>query len=298
MAGSAGRLLVVATPIGNLADLSARAREALERADVIAAEDTRHTGALLHAAGIATAMISLHEHNEVQRTPALLARLAAGETVALVSDAGTPLISDPGFELVRRAVAAGIEVQRHSRALGDDDGTRGVGRCRPSASASRASCRRASASGAADSQPLHRRRARWCSSRHRTASPRHSGTSRASLALTRAAVLARELTKVHETIYRGTLAELAARAGSEENFTRGEITLVVHGAEPKSSADRRIIAAPECRAARRGAAAGAGCRDRRAAEWCHARRRPMRSRCARAGRSPGNPEAGDRPRRI
>src|SRR6266446_9376865 len=105
-----GRLLVVATPIGNLADLSARAREALLGAEVIAAEDTRHTRVLLTAIGIAKPLVSLHEHNESQRTPELLARLAAGQTIALVSDAGTPLLSDPGLELVQRAAHAGFEV--------------------------------------------------------------------------------------------------------------------------------------------------------------------------------------------
>ncbi|HEX8782428.1 MAG TPA: 16S rRNA (cytidine(1402)-2'-O)-methyltransferase, partial [Steroidobacteraceae bacterium] len=105
-----GRLQVIATPIGNLADLSERAREALAQADVIAAEDTRHTGALLTALGLATPLLSLHEHNESRRVPGLLARLAQGERVALVSDAGTPLLSDPGYELVRAAIAAGFEV--------------------------------------------------------------------------------------------------------------------------------------------------------------------------------------------
>src|SRR5256885_4654929 len=105
-----GRLQVIATPIGNLADLSARAREALLSADAIAAEDTRHTRVLLSALGIAKPLVSLHEHNESQRTPQLLARLAAGETIALVSDAGTPLLSDPGLELVQRAARAGFEV--------------------------------------------------------------------------------------------------------------------------------------------------------------------------------------------
>src|SRR5919109_2008715 len=106
-----GRLEVVATPIGNLGDLSARAREALASADVIAAEDTRHTLALLRAVGVSRPLVSLHEHNESQRVPELLARLEAGETVALVSDAGTPLISDPGLELVRRAAHEGFDVR-------------------------------------------------------------------------------------------------------------------------------------------------------------------------------------------
>ena len=103
MANSRGRLDVVATPIGNLSDLSPRAHEVLANADVIAAEDTRHTGTLLKAIGISKPLVSLHAHNESSRVPELLARLAAGEAVALVSDAGTPLLSDPGYELVREA---------------------------------------------------------------------------------------------------------------------------------------------------------------------------------------------------
>ena len=107
----AGRLDVVATPIGNLSDLGARAREALAAADLIAAEDTRHTLALLSFIGISKPLLSLHSHNEARRVPEVLARLAAGAVVALVSDAGTPLLSDPGFDLVREAVAAGFEVR-------------------------------------------------------------------------------------------------------------------------------------------------------------------------------------------
>src|ERR1700757_4937266 len=106
-----GRLQVVATPIGNLGDLSERARQALVSADLIAAEDTRHTLVLLQAIGISKPMVSLHAYNEGQRVPDLLARLNAGEVIALVSDAGTPLLSDPGFELVSAAATAGIEVR-------------------------------------------------------------------------------------------------------------------------------------------------------------------------------------------
>lgn len=107
----AGRILVVATPIGNLADLSARAREAFERADLIACEDTRYTGQLLHHLGIKKPLVSLHEHNERQRLPRLLADLADGKTIALASDAGTPLLSDPGFVLVREAAAQGAAIE-------------------------------------------------------------------------------------------------------------------------------------------------------------------------------------------
>jgi len=108
--GVNGRLQVIATPIGNLADLSERARTSLAQADLIAAEDTRHTGALLKSLGLSKPLISLHEHNEPQRTAALLARLTRGESVALVSDAGMPLLSDPGFALVKQAVRAGVAV--------------------------------------------------------------------------------------------------------------------------------------------------------------------------------------------
>ena len=106
-----GRLRVVATPIGNMGDVSARARRALESADTIVAEDTRHTLALLAALGISRPLISLHAHNETQRVPSILARLNAGETIALVSDAGTPLLSDPGYELVHTAAEAGVPIE-------------------------------------------------------------------------------------------------------------------------------------------------------------------------------------------
>jgi len=106
-----GRLTVVATPIGNLDDLSDRARQALERAELIACEDTRHSGKLLAHLGLKRKLISLHEHNERARLPGLLDRLAAGDEIALISDAGTPLLSDPGFLLVREAAARGLRVE-------------------------------------------------------------------------------------------------------------------------------------------------------------------------------------------
>src|SRR6187549_1058922 len=107
----AGTLYVVATPIGNLEDVTFRALRTLREVAVIAAEDTRRTGNLLRHYEIGTPILSLHEHNERDRTPALIGRLQAGDAVALVSDAGTPLISDPGFLLVREAIAAGIRVE-------------------------------------------------------------------------------------------------------------------------------------------------------------------------------------------
>ena len=107
----AGTLFVVATPIGNLEDITFRAVRVLREASVVAAEDTRRTGLLLRHFGISVPLISLHEHNEGQRAELLVSRLTRGESVALVSDAGTPAVSDPGAKLVAAAVAAGIRVE-------------------------------------------------------------------------------------------------------------------------------------------------------------------------------------------
>jgi 16S rRNA (cytidine1402-2'-O)-methyltransferase len=234
VASAKGRLQVIATPIGNLADLSPRAREALAQADVIAAEDTRHTAALLAAAGIATPLLSLHEHNETARAPALLQRLAAGHTVALVSDAGTPLISDPGYELVRAASQAGfaVSVLPGASAITAALAVAGLPTDRfcfegflPARAPER---RRALAALAHESRTLV-----FFEAPHRIVAALEDLAH--ELGGTREAVVARELTKAHETIYRGTLAALASRAAQEENFARGEITLVVHGAAAQDS---------------------------------------------------------------
>lgn len=105
-----GTLYVVATPIGNLDDISGRAVETLRQVDLIAAEDTRHTGRLLSHFGIKTPGFALHEHNEDERSEALIARLLGGESIALVSDAGTPLLSDPGYRLLSLAHRSGVTV--------------------------------------------------------------------------------------------------------------------------------------------------------------------------------------------
>jgi 16S rRNA (cytidine1402-2'-O)-methyltransferase len=236
-----GRLQVVATPIGNLADLSERAREALAAADVIAAEDTRHTAALLQASGLAKPMISLHEHNESRRIPALLARLAAGERVVLVSDAGTPLLSDPGYELVRGAVAAGFEVSTipGPSAITAALAVAGLPTdrfCFEGFLPARARERRAALAELAH-EP---RTLVFFEAPHRIAAALADMV--ATLGPEREAVVARELTKAHETVYRGTLRELAARAAGEANFARGEITLVVHGAAAGcAGVDERLL---------------------------------------------------------
>src|SRR6185437_12901620 len=108
--GGAGRLLVCATPIGNLGDVTLRVLDALGEADAIACEDTRHTRVLLERYSLTAPLVSLHEHNEGPRSVELLARIVAGETIALVSDAGMPLISDPGFVLVRACLQEGVAV--------------------------------------------------------------------------------------------------------------------------------------------------------------------------------------------
>jgi 16S rRNA (cytidine1402-2'-O)-methyltransferase len=241
VATDTGRLQVIATPIGNLADLSERAREALAQADVIAAEDTRHTGALLTALGLATPLLSLHEHNESRRVPGLLARLAQGERVALVSDAGTPLLSDPGYELVRAAIAAGFEV---SAIPGPSAITAALAIaglptdrfCFEGFLPARERERRA----ALEALAHERRTLVFFEAPHRIVAA--LADIAAVLGPERAAVVARELTKAHETVYRGTLSELAARAATEANFARGEITLVVHGAPAAAAGvDERLL---------------------------------------------------------
>lgn len=233
MAKARGRLQVVATPIGNLSDVSTRVRQALEGASIIAAEDTRHTGALLQALGIARPLLSLHGHNETQRVPEILARLSAGETIALVSDAGTPLLSDPGYELVRAATEAGIDVEAvpGPSAITAALAVAGlpVSRfCFEGFLPARERERRAHLSGLVD-EP---RTLVFFEAPHRIAAT--LADLAAELGSDRRAVVARELTKAHETVYRGTLADLAQRAAKEDNFQRGEITLVVAGADPAS----------------------------------------------------------------
>ncbi|HYL02335.1 MAG TPA: 16S rRNA (cytidine(1402)-2'-O)-methyltransferase [Steroidobacteraceae bacterium] len=235
MVSARGRLQVVATPIGNLADLSPRAREALASAAIIAAEDTRHTRVLLEAVGVSTPLVSLHAHNEGARVPELLARLAQGEDVALVSDAGTPLISDPGFELVRRAVEAGFAVQA----------VPGPSAITAALAVAGLPTQRFCFEGFLPARAAERRRALAGLAREpRTLvffeAPHRIHATLADLATAfgagRRAVVARELTKMHETLYRGTLGELLQRAGEDSNFGRGELTIVVHGAAATAAA--------------------------------------------------------------
>lgn len=229
MAAQTGRLAVISTPIGNLGDLSPRAREELAAAELVAAEDTRRTGQLLTTLGLSRPLVSLHEHNERERIDELLGRLRDGARIALVSDAGTPLLSDPGFELVRRVAEQNIPVVA----------VPGPSAITAALSIAGLPTDRFSFEGFLPAR-LAERRARiaelageertlvFFEAPHRIAECLEDLAS--GFGAPRRAAVARELTKVFETVYRGTLAELAVLARADSNFSRGEITLVVQGA--------------------------------------------------------------------
>jgi 16S rRNA (cytidine1402-2'-O)-methyltransferase len=224
-----GSLVVCPTPIGNMEDITLRVLTALREADVVACEDTRHTRLLLDRHGISARTVSYHEHNEASRASELVGRMQAGETVALVSDAGMPLVNDPGFLLVAACVAAGVDVEvlpGPSAALtalvvsGLPAATwRFVGFLPRKRGELEALFR-----GAAETLVAFD-------------SPRRIGASLAALAAVdpeRAVAVCRELTKLHEEIVRGTAGELAARYATED--PRGEIVVVVGGA-PAAAVD-------------------------------------------------------------
>lgn len=236
---AAGRLVVVATPIGNLGDLSPRAAEVLRSADLVAAEDTRRTKILLDHIGADTRMTSYHEHNERSRTGSLLDRVAAGETVALVSDAGTPGLADPGFRIVAEAVERGIAVE--------------------AVPGPNAALQALVLSGL----PLDRfvfegflprkagaRAARLAelAAERRTllfyVAPHRAADDLAAMAEAfgdRNAAVARELTKLHEEVVRAPLDRLAVQA-ADSGF-RGEITVVVQGAPAPAAATTADVVA-------------------------------------------------------
>ena len=226
-----GVLYVVATPIGNLGDVSARAREILAGASLVAAEDTRHSGRLLRELGLERPLVSLHEHNERIRVAELVGRLQRGESIALVSDAGTPLVSDPGYLLVAAAVEAGISVAP----------VPGPSAAIAALSASGLPCDRFCFEGFLPARAAARRqRLAELAAEARTLivyeAPHRIADCLADLAATcgaaRRACVAREITKRFETYYRGTLGELAERAKSDADMARGESVIVVEGAPP------------------------------------------------------------------
>lgn len=236
-----GTLYVVATPIGNLGDLSARAREVLSRVQLIAAEDTRHTRQLLQAFGIDTALTSLHEHNEMQKSESLIARLLAGESIALVSDAGTPLISDPGFDLVAAARARGVSIAVVP------------GPCAAIAALSIAGLPtdRFTFEGFLPAKNAARvTRLRALIDEQRTMifyeAPHRLLEVLRDLAAEfggeRTASVSRELTKRFETTYSGTLAQLCEIAEKNADMARGEIVIVVSGNPAEKNASQSFNA--------------------------------------------------------
>jgi len=226
-----GTLYVVGTPIGNLEDITLRALRVLGSVHVIACEDTRHTRTLLGRHGIARPLLSYHEHNERERAPQLVRRLLAGEDVALVTDAGMPGISDPGFHLVTQAIAAGVTVTAI-----------------PGPSAITAAL---SVAGLPADRFLflgflpRTRKARQRALREVAGIPAtlvffeaphrvHEMLEDATSILgARRAALVREATKVHEEVLRGPLVDLTSRIAGRR--LRGEITLVVEGAAHPSA---------------------------------------------------------------
>ena len=227
-----GRLVVCPTPIGNLEDVTLRVLDQLRHAETIACEDTRHAKVLLDRHGIAGRLTSLHEHNEAGRARELVARIAAGATVALISDAGTPLVSDPGFALIRACHQAGLAVE-----------------VLPGASAVVTAL-------VASGLPAERWSFVGFLPRKRSEleallkgatetliafeSPRRVGATLAVLAAfdpQRPVALCRELTKLHEEVVRGSASELAGRFA--ENPPRGEVVLVC-GAAAAGKASREL----------------------------------------------------------
>lgn len=236
----AGRLIVCPTPIGNLEDVTLRVLSALREADLIACEDTRRTRVLLDRYGVSSELLSYHEHNERERASELVGRMQAGSNVALVSDAGMPLVSDPGFLLVQACVAAGLAVE-----------------VLPGPSAALAAL-------VASALPAERWRFAGFLPRKRGElersfrtpetlvafeSPKRVAASLAVLAEVdpeRPVAVCRELTKLHEEVVRGSAAELAARYAEEA--PRGEVVLVVGAADeaqaplaPALAALRRLV---------------------------------------------------------
>lgn len=244
-ANASGTLFVVATPIGNLGDLSPRAQQVLGTAGVIAAEDTRHSRPLLQHFGIATPLVALHEYNEREAVAALIARLQAGESVALISDAGTPLISDPGFRLVRAARAAHIDVAPVPGACAaiaalsvaglPSDRFVFEGFLPAKAAARKARLQRLA--GETRTLVIYE-------SSHRIVEC--CADLRDVFGAEREARLLRELTKVHETCLGDTLGAIAERVASDLEQQRGECVLIIAGHAEELGAElaegRRVYA--------------------------------------------------------
>ena len=225
----AGRLYIVPTPVGNLEDMTYRAVRVLQEADLILAEDTRTSAVLLHHYGISGKVLSHHKFNEHQTVGLIKERILAGQTVALISDAGTPGISDPGFLLVRTCAAEGIEIQTLP----------GATACIPALVSSGLPCDRFCFEGFLPVKKGRQTLLNTLSREPRTLvfyeSPYRLAKTLASMAEVfgpdRPCSVAREISKIHEEHFRSTLGQAAAWYGAHE--PKGEIVLIVAGAPPE-----------------------------------------------------------------
>lgn len=227
-------LYVVATPIGNLDDMTPRAVRILESVALIAAEDTRHSGRLLSHFNIKTQMIAVHDHNERQQPKKIIALLEKGDSVALISDAGTPLISDPGFVLVREVRAAGYDVVpvpgccamvAALSAAGIPSDRFAFEGFPPAKSLQRLSYYTALAA--------EQRTLLFYESPHRIQDSLRAMVE--AFGADRQLVLARELTKTFETFIAGTVQEVLEKVESDPNQRKGEFVLIIHGAAKKDA---------------------------------------------------------------
>ncbi|MFM8342227.1 MAG: 16S rRNA (cytidine(1402)-2'-O)-methyltransferase [Methylomonas sp.] len=223
-----GKLYVVATPIGNLADFSFRAIEVLKQVDLIAAEDTRHARLLLQHYGINKPLISLHQHNEEKASQGLVERILAGESIALVSDAGTPLLSDPGLPLVQLAKQQAVEVSPIPGACALIAALSASGMALSRFSFEGFIPRTASARKNFFQEKLNDT-STWAfyESSHRIQAALEDMLT--VFPADHQIVIAREITKLHETIVKDSLANLLVRVQNEENMRKGEFVVIVDG---------------------------------------------------------------------
>ena len=233
-------LVVCATPIGNLEDVTLRLLAELRAADLVLCEDTRHTRGLLERHGIDARLLSYHEHNEAARTSELVPRLVAGERIALVSDAGMPGVSDPGARIVRAALDAGVEVTVLPGAVGRRDGARRVAGSLPSATSSSASCRAAPVRLPRCGRSSLELGVAGGGVRVASSAAGDAALARGCRSPARSVAVCRELTKRFEEVTRGTAAELADRSAEPP---KGEITLVIGPAPARAIDESAALAA-------------------------------------------------------